>query len=403
MQKFSYVAKDRSGRNMKGELEAKDNKHALEILQSRKLLVLKLEKEGNARTGFLNIFEKKVVTDDLVILFRQLATMIDSGIPIVMALDILIDQVEKPKLKKALAEARDSVNTGSNLSDALGKHYEVFSELFVNMIRAGESSGALDVILERIAVYIEKTSALQKKVNSAMVYPAVVTGMALIITLVLIIKVVPVFKDVFSSFGAKLPTPTLMLINTSEFMQKNIVIISVAVFFLVLLVRGYIKTPKGHLAFDKMKLKIPVFGTLLRKVAISKFTRTLGTLVKSGVPILGALEVVAKTSGNIVLENAILDVRNSVRDGATIAAPLEASKIFPTMVVRMIAVGEKSGQLEKMLNKIADFYDTQVDAAVEGLTSMIEPLIIVVLGVVIGGIVMCMFLPIFKITSLINM
>jgi len=271
------------------------------------------------------------------------------------------------------------------------------------MFRAGESGGTLDVILDSLAVYLEKVSTLIKKVRSALIYPAVVTVMAILITLILLIRVIPVFKEIFDGFGAKLPTPTLLLINLSDFLRHN--------FFygvLILIVLGfgfsrYIKTERGRFRFDRFKLRLPIFGILFRKVAISKFSRTLSTLVKSGVPILSSLEIVAKTSGNRVVELAVDEVRDSIREGESIAVPLSKCGVFPPMVVRMISVGEKTGELEKMLSKIADFYDEQVDIAVSGLTSLIEPLIIAFLGVVIGSIVIAMFMPIFKMGEIVTM
>jgi len=383
-------------------VEAGDKKHALEVLRAKKLLILKLE-ETKARSSMFSFMgRKKVSMDDLVILFRQLATMIEAGIPVVTSFDILAEQSENPALKQVLSNVKDSVNTGSSLSDAMMKHPKVFSPLFVHMIRAGESSGALDVILDRVASYIEKTSALQKKIKSALIYPAVVTTMALLITLVLLIKVIPVFKGIFAGFGAKLPGPTQFLINLSDFIRHYSWVFVILIVLVVMAFRLYTRTEKGRLRVDTLKLKMPIYGPLLRKVAISKFTRTLSTLVKSGVPILAALEIVAKTAGNVAVEQSVDNVRSSVRDGESIAAPMERSGIFPSMVTRMVSVGEKSGQLEKMLSKISDFYDTQVDTAVDGLTSMIEPLIIAFLGIVIGTIVLCMFLPIFKISSIIQ-
>jgi type IV pilus assembly protein PilC len=257
----------------------------------------------------------------------------------------------------------------------------------------------LDEILDRLAEYLEKTSSLQKKVQSAMVYPMIVSSMALIITLGLIWKVVPVFKTIFEGFGAQLPLPTMILINLSEILQKYMALLVVTLVAIGFLMKRYIDTDKGRMKFDGMLLNMPIFGILFRKVAISKFTRTLSTLIKSGVPILTALEIVAKTSGNKVVEAAIDSVRTNVREGESIAEPLTRSKIFPSMVTRMVSVGEQSGELEKMLSKIADFYDEQVDTSVGALTSMIEPIIIAFLGIVIGSIVICMFLPIFKITA----
>lgn len=403
MGKYTYVAKDKEGRTVKGALEAPEKKQALDLLRGRGLLILKLEE---AKAG-INIvlsfkFKKKVKLDELVILSRQLATMIDSGIPVVSALDILAEQSDNETLKKTLAEIRDSVNTGSSLSDAMMKHASVFSTFFVSMVKAGESSGTLDDILDRVASYLEKTNSLQKKIKSALIYPAVVTFMAVAITLVMILKVIPVFKDIFAGFGAKLPAPTQFLINLSDFMTNYFLLFMGIVTGVFLVTKWYISTEKGQYMMDAIKLKLPVFGDLFKKVAISKFSRTLSTLIQSGVPILAALEIVAKTSGNLVVEKSVNNVKDNVRDGENIASPLARSGIFPTMVTRMVSVGEKSGELEKMLIKIADFFDEQVDASVEGLTSLIEPLIIAFLGIIIGGIVLCMFLPIFKISSIIQ-
>ncbi len=400
---FKFIAKDAQGKSVKGDLEASSKQQALEVLRNRKLMVLKLN-EAKQKSDVLAMLQKKKVSmDDLVVFFRQLATMIDAGLPIVMSLDILMEQSENPQLRETLKDVRDSVNTGSNLSDAMMKHPKEFSNLFINMVRAGESSGTLDVILDRIATYIEKTTTLQKKIKSAMIYPAVVSGMALVITMVLILKVIPVFTSIYVDFGAKLPGPTQFLVSLSDFLRHYFWLIVVVTVGAIMSGRWYANTPGGRVLLDGYKLKLPVFGSLLTKVAISKFSRTLSTLVKSGVPILSALEIVAKTSGNLVIENAVNDVRDHVRDGETIASQLEMCGIFPSMVTRMVSVGEKSGQLEKMLSKISDFYDSQVDVAVDGLTSMIEPFIIAFLGVVVGGIVLCMFLPIFKISEVVSM
>jgi type IV pilus assembly protein PilC len=297
---------------------------------------------------------------------------------------------------------RNDIETGSSLSEALSRHKKIFSPLFVSMVRAGESSGMLDEILDRLAAYLEKTSNLQKKVSAALIYPAVVSAMAVGITLLLLLKVIPIFKDIFSGFGSELPKPTMMLIAISDIMRKYFLLVVIILAGAVIMAARYIKTERGRLAFDSILLKLPIFGILLTKVAISKFTRTLSTLIKSGVPILSSLEIVGKTSGNKAIEATVEVVRNNVREGEGVSEPLARSKMFPPMVVRMISVGEQSGQLEKMLSKIADFYDEQVDAAVSGLTSLIEPLIIAFLGIVIGTIVICMFLPIFKLSAIMS-
>jgi len=403
MPNFKYVAKDHDGKTATGSIEAQTESEVIDILRKKDLIIVSV---SEAAAGFKMSMAfgggKKIKIDDLVVFSRQLATMVDAGIPLVGALDILGDQMENKTFGTVVLTVRNDVETGSSLSDALAKHKKIFSALFINMVKAGESSGMLDEILDRLAAYLEKTSSLQKKVHSAMVYPMIVSGMAMTITIVLIWKVVPVFKNIFSGFGAKLPGPTMALISMSEFLQKYIVLIAIGLVGAGFLFRRYIETEKGRTVVDGLLLNMPIFGILFRKVAVSKFTRTLSTLIKSGVPILSALEIVGKTSGNKVVEIAIDGVRSSVREGESIAEPLAKSKIFPAMVTRMVSVGEQSGELEKMLAKISDFYDEQVDTAVSGLTSMIEPLIIAFLGIVIGSIVICMFLPIFKITSVVG-
>jgi len=403
MPNFKYVAKDHDGKTATGSIEAQTESEVIDILRKKDLIIVSVsESAAGFKMSAMFGGGKKIKIDDLVVFSRQLATMVDAGIPLVGALDILGDQMENKTFGTVILTVRNDVETGSSLSDALAKHKKIFSALFINMVKAGESSGMLDEILDRLAAYLEKTSSLQKKVHSAMVYPMIVSGMAMTITIVLIWKVVPVFKNIFSGFGAKLPGPTMALISMSEFLQKYIVLIAIGLVGAGFLFRRYIETEKGRTVVDGLLLNMPIFGILFRKVAVSKFTRTLSTLIKSGVPILSALEIVGKTSGNKVVEIAIDGVRSSVREGESIAEPLAKSKIFPAMVTRMVSVGEQSGELEKMLAKISDFYDEQVDTAVSGLTSMIEPLIIAFLGIVIGSIVICMFLPIFKITSVVG-
>lgn len=397
---FKYAAKDAKGRDVSGILEAKGRADVIDILRKKDLVIISVSEHASRFKFSLNsIFRKKVKLDDLVIFARQLATMVDAGIPLVGALDILGEQMDNKVFAATILAVRSDVETGSSLSEAMAKHKSIFSPLFVNMVKAGESSGMLDEILDRLAEYLEKTNSLQKKVKSALVYPAIVSSMAFGITLLLLLKVIPIFKTIFEGFGASLPAPTMALIIISDTLRKYSLIVFCVLAVILFFASKYLKTDKGRFRFDYILLNMPIFGILFKKVAISKFTRTLSTLIKSGVPILSALEVVGKTSGNKVVETAIDNVRANVREGENIAEPLMRSKIFPTMVVRMVSVGEQSGELEKMLSKIADFYDEQVDAAVTALTSMIEPLIIAFLGIVIGGIVICMFLPIFKITS----
>lgn len=406
MPQFRYVAKDKDGKSANGTVEALNKNDAIDVLRKKELVIVLLEEEKpktSLSLAGISPFRKRISIDDLVVFSRQLATMVESGIPLVSALDILGEQMEKPVFKKIIYNMRNDIEAGSSFSEAISKEKKVFSPLFVNMVRAGETSGTLDEILDRLASYLEKTSNLQKKIKSALIYPAVVMSMAIIVTLLLIIKVIPVFKEIYSGFGASLPGPTQALINLSDFMVRYFYGALILGIIIVLAAAKIIKTEKGAYFIDSIKLKLPIFGILVRKIAISKFTRTFATLIKSGVPILSCLDIVGKTSGNVVVEKAVENVKKNVKEGENIAGPLTRSGIFPPMVTRMIGVGEKTGELEKMLTKISEFYDEQVDSTVSGLTSMIEPLIIAFLGVVIGGIVICMFLPIFKISEIVTM
>ncbi|MEA3328957.1 MAG: type II secretion system F family protein [Candidatus Omnitrophota bacterium] len=402
---FKYVAKDKQGHTISASIEADSPAPLVASLRDKGLVIIsvKEEKPKKGFSGLAGLMGNKIKTEDLVIFSRQLATMVDAGIPVTQGLDILSEQVENKKFKNIITTLRDDIEGGRSLSEAFGKHPNAFSVLFVNMVKAGESSGTLDLILDRLAGYMEKTSFLMRRVKAALVYPAVITTIAFGITVFLIIKVVPVFKGIYEGFGAQLPLPTQLLLSLSDFMRQYFLLGVAGVIAAVFLVSRYAKTASGKFRFDQLKLKLPVFGLLLKKVAISRFSRTLSTLVKSGVPILNSLEIVAKTAGNRVVEIAVNNARESIREGENISDPLTKSGIFPPLVVRMIGVGEKTGELEKMLAKIADFYDEQVDAAVTGLTSMIEPLIIAFLGLIIGGIVVSMYLPIFKISELIQM
>jgi len=394
---FSYVAKNASGQDVTGFIEAEDKTHAIEILHKNKLTIinLKQEKTKKSKSG-------RVSLDDLVMFSRQLATMVDSGIPLVHCLSILGEQSENKVLIDVSLRIRSDIESGRHFHDALSRHTTIFSELYINMVKAGEASGKLNEILERLAVYLEKTSALQRKIRSSLIYPAVVISMALLITVVLLIKVVPTFKGIFETLGGELPVPTQILLAISDIVRTNFINVIIIFFILGIILKKYIATEKGRYKFDRLLLKLPIFGMLFKKVAVAKFTRTLATLVRSGVPILNALSIVGKTSGNKIVEEAVVNACASIREGEPISEPLFKSKVFPPMVVRMISVGEQTGELEKMLNKIADFYDSQVDAAVSGLTSMIEPLVIGFLGIIIGGIVVALFLPIFKITELLG-
>ncbi len=394
---FGYVAKDSQGLKLSGMIEAGDQHEAIGVLHKKGLIVISVKEEKAKK-----VKEKKVKLDDLVIFSRQLATMVESGITLVQALHILSEQSENKTLSGVTLRIREDIEGGSSLHEAMSRHPRIFSNLYINMVKAGETSGLLDEILDRLSTYLEKTAALQRKVKSSLVYPAVVITMAILITLVLLIKVVPTFEGIFLTLGGTLPLPTQILIAVSNTLRRLFLLIVIFFVGAVILFRKFIDTPKGRYWFDYRTLKVPIFGPLMRKVVVAKFSRTLATLVKSGVPILNALEIVGKTAGNCVVEEAVSNARDSIREGEPIADPLAKSGVFPPMVVRMISVGEQTGQLEKMLNKIADFYDEQVDAAVSGLTSMIEPLVIGFLGIIIGGIVVALFMPIFKITELIR-
>ncbi len=401
MPTFAYVVKDKAGRTHNGVLDI-DTKNALvERLWKQDFVVLSIE-ERQAKGAVLKIGQPTVKTEQLVVFSRQLATMVASGIAIVGALDVLAEQVTDRVFRQVLARIRDDVEGGSSFSEALGKHPRIFSELFVNMVKAGESSGRLDEILDRLASYTEKVEGLRRKVAASLFYPAVVSVLAMCITAFLVIFVVPKFKEIFTSFGGKLPGPTQMLLNLSDFLRAYFVIELIFVFGAIAGFRFFIGTPPGRFWFDQTKLHFPLLGVLFQKIAIARFARTLSTLVRSGVPILASLEIVAKTSGNKVVEKAVLVARSSIKEGENISDPLAASKVFPPMVTRMISVGEKTGELEKMLGKIADFYESEVDAAVTGLTSLIEPLIIASLGLVIGAIVVALFLPVFQISTLVG-
>jgi len=400
MPNFQYTAKNKNAQTITGVIEAANENEIVQLLHKKELTVVSIKsvkkKLVSKRRG------GKVKLDDLVVFSRQLATLIDSGIPLVGALGILIEQVESPYLKGVVSGVRRDVESGLSFCESLARYPKVFSTFFINMVRAGETSGMLDEVLERIAAYLEKTAALTRKVKSSLVYPAVVITMAILITAVLLLKVVPTFKGIFDMLGGILPLPTRLLIAVSNLLRRMFIFILIVLAGGVFIFRRYINSEKGRYNFDKTMLRLPVLGVLLRKVAVAKFSRTLSTLVKSGVSILDALNIVAKTSGNKIVEEAVNNSLHSVREGEPIAQPLARSGVFPPMVTAMIGVGEQTGKLEAMLIKIADFYDEQVDAAVAGLTSMIEPLVIAFLGIVIGGIVIALFLPILQISQLIS-
>ncbi|HOW35907.1 MAG TPA: type II secretion system F family protein [Candidatus Omnitrophota bacterium] len=399
MATFRYVAKDQNAKTLNGKIVAESQAAVVDELRKRKLIIISVAEVRESSFKGMSFGGKRVKEDDLVIFARQLSTLVDSGVPLLQGLDALEEQITHPYFKSVIGNVKDDIEVGSSLSGALAKHPNVFDVLFVNMVRAGEAGGMLSAILDRVASYKEKSLKLKRKVKAAMVYPIVVIFMAMAITLFLLVTVVPTFSAIFESLGTDLPLPTQILLAVSGGLRKWFLLYAVAGVALGFGFVLYKQTDAGEVRIDKIKLKLPVVGELIRKVAVSRFSRTLATLTQSGVPILASLDIVGKTCGNRVLEIAVNNVKNNVREGESIAPTLAKSGVFPVMVTRMISVGEKTGEMEKMLSKIADFYDDQVDAAVAGLTSVIEPVIIGFLGVVVGGIVISLFMPILTIVT----
>jgi len=392
---YLWVAETKKGRKLKGEIEAANEQIAQGQLRKRNLKVLKLKPKPKDLFESIPFLQPKVKNKDIIIFTRQFSTMIDAGLPLVQGLGILAEQSENPTFKSILKQITRDVEGGSTLAEAMKKHPKVFDELFVNLVAAGEVGGILDTILQRLATFIEKAADLRSKIKGAMTYPIVVVAIAIIVIAVILIFVIPVFQDMFASFGQALPAPTQLVVAMSNFVKSKILFIIGGIILLAVLFRQFRKTASGRRILDSLSLKLPIFGDLLKKTAVARFTRTLGTMLASGVPILDSLEIVAKTAGNVIIEEIILDVRGSIAEGQTIAEPLSENDVFPGMVIQMIAVGEATGALDIMLGKIADFYDKEVDAAVEALTSMLEPLLMLFLGGSIGGLVVAMYLPIF--------
>jgi type IV pilus assembly protein PilC len=401
MAKFAWEGKTRSGQAQKGEMEAPNETAVAAALRRQGVMPGKIKAAGKGLDMEIKLpgFGGKITTKDLVIFTRQFATMIDAGLPLVQCLDILGRQQEKKIFKDILVQVKESVESGSTFAEALKRHPKAFDNLFVNLVAAGEVGGILDTILNRLAAYLEKAQKLKQQVKSAMTYPTTIVGIALVVISVILIFVIPAFEKMFADFGQALPLPTQVVINLSNFVQDYIVAIILGIIILIFAVKKIYATDKGHDFIDDKLLKLPIFGILLRKVAVAKFTRTLGTMISSGVPILDGLEIVAKTAGNRTIEKAIYRVKQSISEGKTIAEPLEKSGVFPPMVCQMIAVGEQSGSIDTMLNKIADFYDDEVDDAVGNLTAMMEPMLMLFLGTTVGGLVIAMYLPIFKIAG----
>jgi type IV pilus assembly protein PilC len=397
---YTWEGRTRQGTTKKGVMEATGEAAVMAQLRAQMITPVNVKAKSKDLLEGLSLFKAQANTRDMVIFTRQFATMIDAGLPLVQCLSIQADQQPKQGFKEVIQGVKSDVEQGSTFADALGKHPRAFSDLYVNLVRAGEVGGILDTILNRLAQYMEKADALKRKVKGAMVYPASIVVVSIGVITLLLVKVIPVFKKMFEEMGGALPAPTQMVVDISEFMQEWIFVMMVAGAAIVF---GFLWARRRLRDFryrtDAIFLKSPIFGSLLRKVAVARFSRTLGTMISSGVPILEALDICARTSGNLVIENALVKTRMAISEGRTIAEPLEASGVFPGMVVQMIAVGEATGAMDQMLSKIADFYDDEVDAAVGALTALLEPMMMVFLGGTVGGILLAMYLPIFKIAE----
>ena len=399
---FLWEGQTRKGEKKKGEIEAANEAALRGILRRQGLTSITVKQKPKNLSEYLPFLKQKVKEKEVVIFARIFATMINAGLPLIQCLDLLAQQEQNKTFAQIITAIKEDIEGGSTLSDALKKYPKVFDDLFVNLVAAGESGGILDVILQRLSNYMEKAMKLKSKVKGAMTYPASVLVISIAVVSLLLVKVIPTFQKMFEGFGGELPGPTQFLITLSTYAQKYFLVAIIALAVAVYAFRRYYKTEKGTLLIDDLILKSPVFGPLLKKVAVARFTRTMSTMMTSGVPILEGLAIVSKTAGNKVVENALIRVRKSISEGKTIAEPLLESGIFPPMVVQMIAVGEVTGALDAMLSKIADFYDDEVDTAVDAMTALLEPFMMVFLGGVVGGMIIAMYLPIFKMASVVG-
>jgi type IV pilus assembly protein PilC len=402
MSTFAYTVRDKTGKVVKGTLEGDNRENVSAKLRQTGYIILSLD-EKSGGLGSIKLGGRKVKAKDLTIFSRQFATMINAGLSLTKCLGILASQSESAVLEETIGQVARDVESGQSLSDSMAKHGRIFPNIFVNMVRAGETGGVLDEVLLRVADHLESEANLKAKIKSAMTYPIAMLSLVMIVAVAMMVFVIPVFQGMFASMGGKLPALTQALIDASDFIRsiKGVIAAGVVV-GLVYAFRWWKETPAGRLTWDTIKLRMPVFGQLVRKIALAKFTRTFGTLVSAGVPILSALDIVGDTAGNEVISQAVKHIRSAIREGETIAKPLSESPVFPSMLVQMIAVGEETGALDAMLNKIADFYDEEVSTAVDGLTSLIEPLMMAFLGVVVGGMVIAMYLPMFNVISLVK-
>ena len=399
---YLWTGKNRKGETQKGEMEAANESAVRNHLTRLKITPVRIKKKPKDLLENVSFLQPGVKQNDVILFCRQFSTMIDAGLPIIQCLDILHSQQENPTFKKMLKNIKDNVESGSTLAEALKAYPRQFDDLFVNMIHAGEMGGILDTILRRLSTYMEKAANLKRKVKGAMTYPVVTLLIAVVVLAVILIFVIPVFQEMFADFGSELPVPTQIVVAMSDFAKANFLYAVIGLILFGFAFRRFYRTEKGRAVVDRALLRLPVFGDLLRKVAVAKFTRTMGTMLTSGVAILEALDIVGKTAGNKTIEEAIMKTRSGISEGRTMADPLTESGVFPSMVCQMISVGEATGALDAMLGKIADFYDEEVDQAVENLTALIEPFMLVFLGVTIGGLVVAMYLPIFKMAGAIT-
>jgi type IV pilus assembly protein PilC len=393
---YQWVGTNRKNETRKGEMEAANEAVVRSNLVRLRITPNKIKKKPKDLFENVSWLQPKVVEKDIILFARQFSTMIDAGLPIIQCLEILHTQQANKTFKNMVKEIKEQVESGATLAEALKRFPKHFDSLFVNMIAAGEAGGILDAILRRLAAYMEKAAKLKSQVKGAMTYPIVTLIIAVLVLGVILVFVIPVFEEMFADMGGSLPVPTQIVVKASDMVKSKIVYIIIGLFLFAFAFRKFLATEKGRDFFDDLVLKLPVFGELLRKVAVAKFTRTMGTMLASGVAILEALDIVAKTAGNRSVEKAIYDVRSGIAEGRTMADPLQESGVFPAMVCQMISVGESTGALDAMLEKIADFYDEEVDQAVENMTALIEPFMLVFLGTTIGGLVVAMYLPIFK-------
>jgi len=398
---FLWEGVNRKNELKKGELDATDEATLRSQLRRMGFRDVKVKSKPKDLLDYLPFLQPGIKEKNVVVFARIFSTMISAGLPLIQCLTLLAEQEENKSFAKIIYAVKEDIEGGSTLYDALKKHPAVFDELFVSLVAAGESGGILDVILQRLSAYKEKAMNLKRKVKGAMTYPVVVIVIAVVVVAVLLLKVIPVFKEMFEGAGGQLPAPTQLVITMSEFTQNNILYMVIAIIVLIFAFRQFYRTKKGRYLVDDLSLRAPIFGPLLRKVAVAKFSRTLATMLSAGVPILEGLSIVSRVAGNVVVEEALLKTRQGISEGRSIAEPLQESGIFPAMVVQMIAVGEATGAIDAMLSKIADFYDEEVDAAVTALTTLIEPILMVFLGVVVGGMLIAMYLPIFQLASVV--